>query len=78
VKVDNVVLSSEYVATSGSTTLELNADYLNTLVAGDHTLTVGFKGGVWVAENFTILPDPTIPPVTPPTVPTVPTTPSYG
>jgi hypothetical protein len=79
VKVDGVQLAtSDYVATSGSTTIELNADYLNTLAAGDHTLTVGFEGGVQVAESFTILPDPTLPPVNPPTVPTVPATPSYA
>jgi hypothetical protein len=74
VKVDNVQLAtSDYEATSGSTTIELKADYLNTLAAGEHTLTVGFEGGVEVVGDFTILPDPTLPPITPPTTPTVPT-----
>jgi hypothetical protein len=74
VKVDNIQLAtSEYVATSGSTNIELNADYLNTLTAGDHTLTVGFEGGVEVVGNFSILSEPMFPPVTPPTVPTTPT-----
>jgi hypothetical protein len=38
-------------------------------------LTVGFKGGVEVAGDFTILPETTVPPVTPPNVSV---TPSYG
>jgi hypothetical protein len=70
VKVDNVQLAtSDYEATSGSTNIELKADYLNTLSADNHTLSVGFYGGVWVDEDFTILPDPTTP-TTPPTIPT--------
>jgi hypothetical protein len=74
VKVDGVQLAtSDYEAISGSTTIELNADYLNTLSAGDHTLTVGFEGGVEVVGDFTILSEPTVPPVTPPTVPSSPT-----
>jgi hypothetical protein len=76
VKVDDVQLAtSDYEATSGSTTIGLNADYLNTLTAGNYTLMVGFGGGVQVEESFTILPDPT--PVTPPTVPSSPSV-SYG
>jgi hypothetical protein len=70
VKVDaSPLTSSEYEATSGSTTIELTADYLNTLSTGNHTLSVGFEGGVWVEEDFTILPDPTpVPPVLPPVI----------
>jgi hypothetical protein len=76
VKVDNVQLtSSEYEATSSSTNIELKADYLNTLSTGNHTLNVGFYGGVWVEEDFTILPNPTLIPPIPPIVnpPTIPT-----
>jgi hypothetical protein len=40
------------------------------LVAGTHTLTVGFEGGVQVEDTFTILPDPTVIPPTPPVSPT--------
>jgi hypothetical protein len=79
VKVDGVQLAaSNYEATSGSTNIELNADYLNTLAVGDHTLTVGFEGGVQVEESFTILSEPTLPPVNPPTIPTNPITPTYA
>jgi hypothetical protein len=74
VKVDNADRTPDkYIATSGSTNIKLNADYLNTLTAGAHTLTVGFEGGVEVVGDFTIFPDPTLPPVTPPITPTVPT-----
>jgi hypothetical protein len=77
VKVDNVQLTTaDYEATSGSTNIELNADYLNTLSTGNHTLSIEFYGGVWVDEDFTILPDPTIIPPTPPTNPTTPTVPT--
>ncbi|GHV27420.1 hypothetical protein FACS1894176_09320 [Bacteroidia bacterium] len=72
VKVDSTQLSTGYIATSGSTNIILESDYLNTLSAGDHTLTVGFDGGVRVSDTFTILPAPVTPPVTPPN------TPSYG
>jgi hypothetical protein len=71
VKVDNVQLAtSDYEATSGSTTIELKADYLNTLSAGNHTLSVGFDGGVQVSRGFNILSAPVIP--------STPTTPSGG
>ncbi|GHV25334.1 hypothetical protein FACS1894176_03560 [Bacteroidia bacterium] len=72
VKVDNIQLTTGYTATSGSTNITLDSDYLNTLSAGDHTLMVGFEGGVRVSDTFTILPSPVTPPVTPPN------TPSYG
>jgi hypothetical protein len=78
VKVDASPLApSAYEATSGSTTIELTADYLNTLSAGSHTLSVGFEGGVWVEEDFTILPDPTPVPPTP-SQPSQPASPSYS
>jgi hypothetical protein len=41
--------------------IELKADYLNTLSAGHHTLSVGFYGGVRVSSDFTILSAPVIP-----------------
>jgi hypothetical protein len=47
VKVDGVQLTSfDCEATSGSTIISLKADYLNTLSTGNHTLSVGFYGGV--------------------------------
>jgi hypothetical protein len=44
VEVDGNPLSSGYTATSGSTEITLEADYLNTLSTGSHTLSVGFEG----------------------------------
>jgi hypothetical protein len=44
VEVDGNPLSSGYTATSGSTQITLEADYLNTLSTGSHTLSVGFEG----------------------------------
>ncbi|MDR2540389.1 MAG: hypothetical protein LBD11_01050 [Candidatus Peribacteria bacterium] len=58
VKVDTTQLTTGYTATSGSTNIILEADYLNTLSTGSHTLTVGFDGGVRVSDTFTILPAP--------------------
>ncbi|GHV20927.1 hypothetical protein FACS189428_0610 [Clostridia bacterium] len=69
VKVDTVQISSGYTATSGSTNITLESNYLNTLSTGNHTLTVGFDGGVRVSDTFTILPVPVTPPVTPPNTP---------
>jgi hypothetical protein len=56
VSVDNTPLStSDYTATAGSTIIELSNAYLNTLAAGNHTLTAEFYGGTNVSSNFTIL-----------------------
>jgi hypothetical protein len=69
VRVDSVQLtSSNYKVTSGNTNISLNADYLNTLSTGSHTLSVGFEGGVWIEEDFTISPAATVPPSSSPNV----------
>lgn len=55
IKVDGITLtSSEYTSASGSTAITLLPDYLETLSTGNHTLTVGFDGGVSVAAGFII------------------------
>ena len=46
VKVDGVLVdSSNYTATEGSTIIEFKADYLKTLAAGEHTVSVVFTDG---------------------------------
>jgi hypothetical protein len=55
--------------------IELSNEYLSDLSTGDYTLMIEFYGGVWVEEDFTILPNPTLIPPIPPIVnpPTIPT-----
>lgn len=54
VKVDGeFVDSSNYTATEGSTIIEFKADYLETLDAGEHTVTVLFTDGI-ATTNFEI------------------------
>jgi hypothetical protein len=56
VAVDGQTLtSSDYTATAGSTVIELGNAFLNSLAVGNHTLSVGFYGGVNVSSQFTIL-----------------------
>ncbi len=51
IKVDGVLVDAKYyTAKSGSTIISLNADYLNTLSAGAHTLTVLYTDGEAEAE----------------------------
>ena len=51
IKVDGVLVDAKYyTAKSGSTIISLNADYLNTLSAGTHTLTVLYTDGEAEAE----------------------------
>lgn len=46
VKVDDTLIDAKnYTAASGSTIITLKADYLNTLAAGEHTLTVVYTDG---------------------------------
>lgn len=47
VKVDSIVLTKDkdYTVKSGSTVIELKSDYLKTLSAGEHTLTVVYEDG---------------------------------
>jgi hypothetical protein len=79
VEVDNVSLTSpnHYLSASGSTTITLLTGYLDTLLTGNHLLTVKFADGVIQTGTFTILPAPVTPPVNPPTVPSSPNV-SYG
>jgi len=57
VMVDGIAIPADaYIATADNTNVELTAKYLNTLSAGEHTLTVGFNGGVSVTDDFTITP----------------------
>lgn len=54
VKVDGeLVDSSNYIATEGSTIIEFKADYLETLEAGEHTVSVVFTDGIAIT-NFEI------------------------
>ena len=54
VKVDGeLVDSSNYTATEGSTIIEFKADYLKTLEAGEHTVSVVFTDGIAIT-NFEI------------------------
>jgi hypothetical protein len=56
VKVDDVALSAgDFIASDGSTVIELSNAFLNSLGAGNHTLSVGFYGGVWVDGQFGVL-----------------------
>lgn len=51
VKVDGeLVDSSNYTATEGSTIIEFKADYLETLDAGEHTVTVVFTDGIAITN----------------------------
>ena len=57
VTVDGVALpDSDFAATGGTTDIELSAGFLNSLSAGEHSLTVGFNGDVTVAATFAITP----------------------
>ncbi len=59
VKVDGeLVDSSNYTATEGSTIIEFKADYLETLEAGEHTVSVVFTDGIAIT-NFEIEEDNT-------------------
>ena len=54
VKVDGQLVDAKnYTAVSGSTIVTLSADYLKTLSAGNHTLTVVFNDGD-CSTNFTV------------------------
>jgi hypothetical protein len=75
VKVDNNLLTSGYIVTSWSTQITLESDYLNTLSAGTHTLSVGFNGWVWVESEFTVS-DPILETPEIPSTPEMPTAPS--
>jgi lysophospholipase L1-like esterase len=56
VKVDGVALTGpNYTAGEGSTVIELSNSFLNSLTAGNHTLTVAFNGGVFVSSQFSVL-----------------------
>ena len=51
IKIDGVLVDAKYyTAKSGNTIISLNADYLNTLSAGTHTLTVLYTDGEAEAE----------------------------
>jgi len=65
VRVDNNTLTrnTDYTAERGSTIISLLPDYLNTLTAGRHTVSVRFTDGVTVTANFTVAEAPT--PITP-------------
>ena len=61
IKVDGVLVDAKYyTAKSGSTIISLNADYLNTLSVGTHTLTVLYTDGEAEAE-FEVKEAPTKP-----------------
>jgi uncharacterized repeat protein (TIGR02543 family) len=56
IKVDgNEVAAENYTAVSGSVIVTLNADYLKTLSAGEHTLEILFNDGPSVTTTFTIV-----------------------
>lgn len=56
VYVDEKILDKEnYISESGSTIIILKQSYLDTLLLGEHTLKVSFKGGVDVETKFTIV-----------------------
>ena len=56
IKVDgNIVAAENYTAVSGSVIVTLNADYLKTLSAGEHTLEILFNDGPSVTTTFTIV-----------------------
>ena len=65
VKVDNITLTQgqDYTAENSSTKITLLPDYLDTLQAGTHTLTVGFKDNTSAAAQFTVA--QTVTPITP-------------
>ena len=61
IKIDgNAVSSENYTSESGSTVLTLKPDYLNTLTAGQHTITVLYTDGE-AQGTFTVAEKPTEP-----------------
>jgi len=67
VRIDDVTLTREthYTAENSSTKITLLPDYLNTLKAGEHTLTVGFKDGASTTAAFTVVATEGPVPITP-------------
>ena len=56
VYVDGIALGAgDFVATAGSTNIELTNAFLNSLAVGSHNLNIGFYGGVNIRSNFNIL-----------------------
>lgn len=75
IKVDGVdVAACDYSARSGSVIIELNPGYLQTMTAGEHTLTVMFDDADPVTVTFTIVAAAAPTPTTAP----APATPSTG
>ncbi len=59
VDVDGVAVAQEhYDASEGSTIVTLHGDYLATLEAGEHTMTMHFADGAVAMADFTLEPDP--------------------